>query len=141
MTEQLSPNLDTGNDGGINKPQEASLHPRSILGDNLPANQRSQTQPVKKTPQVVIPAEPTKVERVEAMDDVNTETLTVQRLLLRALFGGSSFSFQAAMLRNRRLRAKRASRRRQTPDEIMLAHARSVIGNPDQNTEAPKKAA
>lgn len=144
MADQLAPNLDTVQTDSAEKPRETTLHPRTILGDNLPANQAQQAQTAKKNTPVVVPTStpPLELPTIAANDNSDTtETLTVQRLLLRALFGGSSFSFQAQMLKSRRQRAQKGSRRRKSPNEIMLEHARSVIGNPDQNPATAKKAA
>lgn len=143
MADQLASNLDTVRVDGSEKPSETPLHPRTILGDNLPANQAQQAQTAKKTTPVVSAAStPLEFPTIAANDNGDaSEALTVERLVLRALFGGSSFSFQAQMLKSRRQRAQKGSRRRKSPNEIMLEHARSVIGNPDQDPATAKKAA
>lgn len=141
MVDQLASSPEQNIDSASAKPQEAPANARAILGDNLPANQTRQAQPVKKTTPIVLSTETAKTYPVAPKALADTDVIPIERLVLRALFGGSSFSFQAAMLKGRRARAKRSFRQRQTPEEIMLNHARSVIGNPDQNTVTPKKAA
>ncbi len=140
MAEQLAPNLDIGNDGGINKPQEASLHPRSILGDNLPANQTKQAQPLRNvTPTTIAASQAVVLENQPANDDGGTDDRNIQRIFLKLLFGGSSFSIQAEMLKKRRLRAKKHTRK--TAEQIMHEGAFKILGNPDQVTTSIKKAA
>lgn len=141
MAEQLAPNLDIVRDGGSDKPTETTLNPRAILGDNLPVSQQNQAQPVKKATPLVAATENARSQPVVAEEVADTAALTTERLVLKILFGGSSFSIQAAMLESRRAKVRKNKRKRETPEKIMLDHARSVIGNPDQNTATAKKAA
>ncbi len=142
MPDQLSPSPDVNKDAGMSTPQESPISPRKILGNNLPQAKQNQTQATKKTLPAITandntnPLAPVETEYVKEVETV----ALIDRLFLKALFGGSTFSFQAAVLEKRRQRASK-TKVRKTPQEVMLEHARSVIGNPDQNTSPKAKAA
>lgn len=142
MPDQLSTSPDLNTDAGMSTPQESPISPRKILGDNLPQSQQNQAQTTKKvlsTTAVNDNALPLASVATEYVKEAETVAL-IDRLFLKALFGGSSFSFQAAVLEKRRRRAGKIKGRK-TPQQVMLEHARSVIGNPDQNTVSKAKAA
>lgn len=142
MPDQLSPSPDINSNEGANTPQESPISPRKILGDNLPQARQGQAQTTKKKPQAIVAndnASPTRPIESDYEEAVKTVAF-IDRLFLKALLGGSSVSIQAAVLEKRRLRAGKVKTRK-TPQEVMLEHARSVIGNPDQNTPPKAQAA
>ncbi len=142
MPDQLSPSPDLNPDNGINAPQESPVSARKILGDNLPQKQQTQTQATKKVLPTIAAndnALPLTLGDTDYVQEAKTIAL-IDRLFLKALIGGTSFSIQAAVLEKRRQLARK-TKSRKTPQEVMLEHARSVIGNPDQNTPPKAKAA
>ncbi len=138
--DQLASSPEQNIDSGTAKPQEAPVNARAILGDNLPANQTKQAQPPRKaTPTTIAASQTVVLENQPANDDGGADARNIQRIFLKLLFGGSSFSIQAEMLKKRRLRAKKHTRK--TAEQIMHEGAFKILGNPDQVTMPIKKAA